>query len=66
MPALDRSGARWQKSSHSSDVANCVEVAITVGTIAVRDSKNPTSSMLAVPVPAWRAFTAAVRTGEIG
>jgi Domain of unknown function (DUF397) len=66
MPALDRSGARWQKSSHSSDVANCVEVAITAGAVTVRDSKNPIGSMLAVPVPAWRAFSAAVRTGEIG
>lgn len=65
MPALDGSGARWHKSSRSSDVANCIEVAITAGTVTVRDSKNPTN-MLAVPMPAWSAFTAAVRTGEIG
>ena len=66
MPPLDLSGARWRKSSRSSDVANCVEVAITTGTVAVRDSKNPAGSMLAIPLPAWTAFTAAVRTGEIG
>jgi hypothetical protein len=66
MPPLDLSGARWHKSSRSSDVANCVEVAIATGTVAVRDSKNPTGSMVAVPLPAWTAFTTAVRTGEIG
>ena len=66
MPALDLSGARWHKSSRSTDVANCVEVAITTRTVAVRDSKNPAGSVLAVPVPAWTAFACAVRTGELG
>jgi Domain of unknown function (DUF397) len=65
MPALDRSGACWYKSSRSSDVANCVEVAVAAGAVAVRDSKNSTGSVLAVTVPAWAAFTAAVRTGEL-
>jgi hypothetical protein len=27
MTALDLTGARWRKSSHSTDKANCVEVA---------------------------------------
>lgn len=31
MPALDLSGARWHKSSRSSNVANCVEVAFLDG-----------------------------------
>jgi hypothetical protein len=66
MRSLDVSSARWRKSSRSTDNANCVEIAFTAGTIAVRDSKNPTGSMLAVPVSAWAAFAAAVRTGEIG
>jgi hypothetical protein len=66
MPPLNLSRARWRKSSRSTDNANCVEVAIATGTIAVRDSTNPTGSMLAIPLPAWTAFTSAVRTGEIG
>lgn len=64
MPALDLSGARWRKSSRSTDKANCVEVAVTVGVIAVRDSKNPAGGVLALPPPAWAAFTTALRDGE--
>jgi hypothetical protein len=65
MPALDLSGARWHKSTRSSDVANCVEVAVAGPVVAVRDSKNPAGSVLAVPVPAWMAFTTTLRDGVL-
>jgi Domain of unknown function (DUF397) len=66
MPALDLTGARWHKSSRSTDVANCVEVALAGPVVALRDSKNPTGSVLALPAPAWRAFTTALREGTLG
>ncbi|MCA1820523.1 MAG: DUF397 domain-containing protein [Pseudonocardia sp.] len=66
MPALELSRVHWRKSSHSSDMANCIEVVAAAGTVAVRDSKNPAGSVLAIPLPAWTVFTAAVRTGELG
>jgi hypothetical protein len=66
MPALDLSGARWHKSSHSSDTMNCVEVAVAGPVVALRDSKNPTGGVLALPPPAWRTFTTALRKGALG
>jgi hypothetical protein len=66
MPPLNLSGARWRMSSRSTDNANCVEIAIAAGSVAVRDPKNLAGGVLAVRLPVWTAFTAAVRTGEIG
>ncbi|MGH3697798.1 MAG: DUF397 domain-containing protein [Pseudonocardiaceae bacterium] len=88
MPALDLSGAHWRKSSRSSNVSNCLEVAVLDGArwrkssrsgavsncvevafagpvVALRDSKNPAGSVVAIPPPAWAAFTTALRTGEL-
>ncbi len=64
MPALDLNGARWRKSSRSTDQPNCVEVAFAGPVVALRDSKNPTGSVLAVPPPAWTTFTTALRADE--
>ncbi|MFY9806750.1 MAG: DUF397 domain-containing protein [Pseudonocardiaceae bacterium] len=64
MPALDLSGARWRKSSRSSDQANCVEVAVTAGAVAVRDSKRPAGDALIVSPHAWTTFTTALREDQ--
>ncbi|PZS11846.1 MAG: hypothetical protein DLM60_23520 [Pseudonocardiales bacterium] len=49
MPALDLDSAHWRKSTRSTDVANCVEVAFASSVVALRDSKNPAGGVLAIP-----------------
>ena len=66
MFASELSTARWRKSSRSSNVSNCVEVALTDSAVAVRDSKHPTGGTLIVTPRAWTAFTTALRDGELG
>ncbi|VVJ23982.1 Uncharacterised protein [Amycolatopsis camponoti] len=47
----------WRKSSYSSGEGSqgaCVEVAFTPGSVAVRDSKAPTSGTLTVSPETWR------------
>jgi uncharacterized protein DUF397 len=53
----DFSAANWRKSSRSSDVANCVEVAFDGPAVGVRDSKN-TGPLLAFGRRQWAAFLA--------
>lgn len=60
------STACWRKSSHSTNVSNCVEVAATDQAVAVRDSKHPTGGALILTPGAWTAFTTALRNGELG
>lgn len=48
----------WFKSSYSdsSNGNDCVEVAVAVPTIHIRDSKNPTGPGLTVTATAWADF----------
>lgn len=56
--AGDASELAWFKSSHSggNDGNSCVELALTPGTVHVRDSKNATGPRLAFASDAWAAF----------
>ncbi|MGP3979200.1 DUF397 domain-containing protein [Streptomyces sp. 8N114] len=47
----------WHKSSYSGpEGGDCVEVAHTVGTVHVRDSKDQRGPVLSVPSAQWVAF----------
>jgi hypothetical protein len=62
---LDLSRAQWFKSSRSSAMKDCVEVAfLEEGLVGVRDSKNPTGPALVFAPNEWDAFTAAACTGK--
>ncbi|MGW4198945.1 DUF397 domain-containing protein [Streptomyces sp. NPDC005004] len=56
----------WFKSSYSggTDGNSCVEVAVTPGTIHVRDSKQKTGPQLALTQATWTAFVTGVRPGR--
>jgi hypothetical protein len=54
----------FRKSTYSSDSWNCVEVALSPGTVAVRDSKNVTGPTLQYHAAAWTAFVEALCDGE--
>ena len=56
--------AAWKKSSRSVDQGNCVEVANLDGGRAVRDTKNPTGTVLQLSTTAWSAFTTAIQDGQ--
>jgi hypothetical protein len=57
MTEIDLFRAEWQKSSHSGQDGNCVEVARNLpGIVAVRDSKEPDGARLVVSAETWRVF----------
>jgi hypothetical protein len=60
---LDLSGAVWRKSTLSSH-NGCVEVALALNEVAVRDSKDRGGPVLQFNAHEWAAFLAGVRNGE--
>jgi hypothetical protein len=62
----DMQGAlgRWRKSSYSGGGNNCVEVAQTAASHAVRDSKNPDAGHLVFPANAWQSFVTDIKRGR--
>jgi hypothetical protein len=58
-------GLRWRKSTASQANGSCVEMAaMSDGSIAVRDSKNPTGGMLVFTRAEIHAWLAGVKDGE--
>jgi hypothetical protein len=59
---MDMSGAVWRKSSYSgANGGNCVEVATTARTVAVRDSTDSGGPVLAFGPRAWEQFAGQVK-----
>jgi hypothetical protein len=56
---MNVSKAVWRKASHSKeDGSNCIELAGLSGTVAVRDSKDPSGPVLLLTRAALRAALA--------
>lgn len=56
-------GLTWFKSSHSNTEGGaCVEVAVTPGTVRVRDSKDKAGPQLAFSPQAWGDFVRLARS----
>ncbi len=68
MRSSDLSHATWRKSNRSNGGGDgdCVEVAELPDLVAMRDSKDPAGTALAVTRAQWRAFVSTVRSGELG
>jgi hypothetical protein len=63
---VDLKGARWKKSSRSGGSSgNCVEMTLTAGVAAVRDSKNPDGPVLAWAPDTLGAFLLKVKGGQL-
>jgi hypothetical protein len=53
----------WRKASYSGGSGACVEIAVlSDDTIAIRDSKNPTTNLTVAPA-AWTTFLANTKHG---
>jgi hypothetical protein len=62
MDTTPPSRTRWRRPARSGSNGNCVEIAATATTIAIRDSRDPHGPRLAFTPSQWRAFTTAIRT----
>jgi hypothetical protein len=67
MPYVSASGRvyrRFRKSSRSTGGGNCVEVGVAEdGTIALRDSKDPTGPVIELTPDVFQLFLVAVKNG---
>lgn len=54
----------WRKSDRSATQGECVEIAAIAEKVAVRDSKNPSGSMLTFATEEWRTFARHVKAGQ--
>lgn len=53
----------WVTSSYSATSGDCVQVARTPGTLAIRDSKDPDGPILRFTPAAWQQLVEHIKTG---
>ena len=51
----------WRTSSYTGGQGNCVEVADAARMVMIRDTKDRTGTVLAIPASAWKQFTSALK-----
>jgi len=61
---LPQQGSPWRKSRHSMNNGNCVEVAVDLNQVVIRDSANRLASTVRCSTQAWRAFLDRASRGE--
>lgn len=61
---IDWAQAQWRRSTRSNGQGDCVEMAEVADAIGVRDSKDPTGSVLVFTRAEWDAFVDGAKNGE--
>jgi hypothetical protein len=56
--------ATWRKSSRSNQEGQCVEIALTVSAVGIRDSKNVEGGYLIVESRSWAALVDVLKRHE--
>nr|WP_083466260.1 DUF397 domain-containing protein [Kibdelosporangium sp. MJ126-NF4] len=62
---MDLEAAQWRKSSYSESVGECVEIAYTSCTVAIRDTKNRDAGTLTLPASAWHGLASYTRPASL-
>jgi hypothetical protein len=65
MTASESNFAAWRKSSRSAGNGACVEIAVGVGAVGMRDSKDPGGLVLSFDLETFRAFVSDVKSGAL-
>jgi hypothetical protein len=55
----------WRKSRHSMSNGNCVEAAVDLDGVMVRDSADPEGVILGYTAQAWQFFLIQAKTGKL-
>ncbi|MCX2734055.1 DUF397 domain-containing protein [Saccharopolyspora sp. NFXS83] len=61
----DLNSRTWRKATRSQGADNCVEVALSGSTTAIRDSKAPEAGHLTANSAQWAVFLNALKSGAL-